>query len=192
MRLASLLLKQRRRILMQLDPSKDTAPRSLASRIGPPLKRALSQATALKVDDSPRPKQAKIDAQALMPGPSSNPSRGSRSSASSKSGRASQRGENAGRSRLGNTGRKAGGSIQKLTKGLPEPLLDEAYIKQKYADVHVESSGLSGEWQKNPKSALANFMTTRLGHGPDYKVETGNLRGKMMTRSVCLLSFDSN
>ena len=181
---------------MQLDGTASS--RSLASRIGPPQKRAASQAAALKVDETRGPKQARLETQkssSTDSQPSSSaPSLSRQPDSTMQTGRSSSRANHnsrgsRGRGRFpqssrGGSGRSKGTSIPKgpSLPSLSEPLHNEAHVKAMHASVNDTGSGLASDWKKNPKSALANFMSTRLGCAPNYEKESGLLHGKRVTR----------
>lgn len=197
MRLASLLLRHRRPLLMQFGPSAPS--KSLASRISPPSKRSASQAAATRLDEARGPKQARLDS--LAPTSANGQLTSSTSSipvgsdSTMQSVRSSVRSKNSSRTGRGARGRSAhpsrggGGSSSSKPKGpslpvLSEPLQDEEYHKGRYPGLIETEGGLPSDWKKNPKSALANFMTNRVGHAPNYEKENGILNGKKITRSL--------
>ncbi|EJD03954.1 P-loop containing nucleoside triphosphate hydrolase protein [Fomitiporia mediterranea MF3/22] len=163
----------------------------LAARITPQ-KRSASQAVLPRKDDSRDYKHVRTATQDLpddMPGPS----------ARDKAPRGPIRGGRGGRlkadtyrpasgySRSGHPMKSVGGESRGFSSKaiFSEPFMDEAYIKQKYADVdigNVKGSKLSADWQRNPKSALFNFMQTQLGRTAELDVEDGTMDGARMAR----------
>lgn len=176
---------------MQIDPSRDGV-KSLASRIGPPLKRPFGQAaTALKSDAEASPrsmKQPKLDKDASSTSreasgsgkpaakTASMPSRAKAPPSSSRSGGRSSRSGRGGDGRS----RQAAGKASQLV--LPEPLMDEAFVESTYGNVALSSSKLAADWKSNPKSALANFMMQTYKTLPKYVVEEGVVSNKRVTR----------
>lgn len=192
MRFALLLRQRRLQFLMQLDPTAGSTLSSLASRIGPPLKRpASSVATTQKTDDSRSPKHARYNTPVFvenMQGPPTR-SRGQSSGSSRGGNRSSNAQPRTGRGGRGRSGSSAMGLSKSTRANLPalsEPMADARFIKSKYAGVdmkpNAKGTGLGSGWEKNPKSALSNFMSTRFGHGPQYDAETGTLGGKKIIR----------
>ena len=181
MRLASLLFRHRRHSLM-VDTANGSAA-SLSSRIGSSLKRHSSQsAIRNKTDNSRGPKHARL----------ASPSGNQMASSSSRQNMAPDgpsRRSRSGRPRSGrHGGRGRGGQSTKKTQpsepALPGPLLDQDYLSEKYGHITNSGSDLGPDWQINPKSALSNFMISKLGRPPAYDVVTGQINGKKITRSV--------
>lgn len=171
MRLLPLLLRHKRYILMNLDSVQESSSRSLASRIGPRLKRPASYAMAPFVSDESRSsKHAKLDTSTQ---PTSSKSSPAKAKDGSKHSRMSQRQRNTKLSRK---------NEPPLGNPLPGPLHDEAYIQGDHADIKVPKGGIPVDWKFNPKSALANFMMSRYGQRPEFSVQTGHLNGKQIQR----------
>lgn len=163
---------------------------SLASRIGPPSKRPASQAAVIKVDEARGSKQARLEYSGTIRQPSSSaPSHFDVLGSTMQSGRSSARSSNSSRTGKGARGRftqpSRSGSSRNKGPSLPilsEPLQDETYHKGKIAGLNEPAGGLPSDWRKNAKSALANFMTNKVGHAPKYEKEIGLLNGRKMTR----------
>ncbi|KAI5124693.1 hypothetical protein M0805_004300 [Coniferiporia weirii] len=184
---------------MQLDPSKGVASGSLASRIGPPLKRTHSQsATALKQGESRGTKQARLDSlppTTYMRGQSSKQKAGQGASPSGRADRSShvrQRNAKFTPGRSSQSARNVNAKIKTSPSHstLPDPLMDEAYVTGKYAGVEKTGSGLGKDWKDNPKSALSSFMQSKLGRSPQYEAETGYLHGRKIIRVKVAVTDD--
>ncbi|KAH8120328.1 P-loop containing nucleoside triphosphate hydrolase protein [Phellopilus nigrolimitatus] len=108
--------------------------------------------------------------------------------------RTSRSGRNAksGRGRAGQSTKNAGekSKLNPDFSTLPEPLLDEAYLKEKYPDLVDANSGVGADWRKNPKSALANFMLHKVGNLPKYEMQSGYIQGKKIIRVTVTATDD--
>ncbi|KAL5534235.1 hypothetical protein ACEPAG_697 [Sanghuangporus baumii] len=195
MRIALLLRQRRVQLLRQMDLKKGNSPVPFAGRFVPPPKRSASQAAAaLKTDDSR--KHARVNAHDVADqtqGASSSQKSLQASSATghqSRFGHAQHLHPKPGRGR-GNQSKK--GDTGRLAV-LPEPLMDESYIHDKYAGVDagvsLKGSGLGTEWKKQPKASLTNFMSTRLGQNARCEIETGLLHGRKITRATIKVTDD--
>lgn len=182
MRLASLLFRHRRQLLMQLNTI-DGPTASLSSRIGSPLKRSSSHTTAQnKTDSSGRGlKQARL---ASPPGKQMASTSSRQNVAADSSNRRGRSGRSR-PSRHGGRGRGGGHSVKKVQPtepSLPGPLLDQRYLNDKYKNVTNTGNDIGPDWKGNPKSALSNFMISKLGRAPVYDVAMGQVNGKKIAR----------
>ena len=180
------------RTLMQINEQP-----SLASRIGPGTsgKRKASMSSFESSSKSPRaddiPPRSRCDSEEL---PAYRPrgaagsmhfvrGRGSFSNAS-KRGRGGSKPPGRG---IATSSKKASSSrnVAKPTVAqdtLPGPLNDEAYIKKDWHTIDFNVPHIAQDWQKNPKSALGNYMGQHVGRGPKYEVMEGTLHGRKIVR----------
>lgn len=177
---------------MQLDTSSKT-PQSLASRLGPSLKRSYGEAATARQTETERnskqPRLGSSSSSSILSAPATGelrppvfspdivmPSWGRGSSSSTSKGSRNHRGKGSGRSGKGSGLRTP---VSTLT-GLPqfsEPLTDQVYIEATYRPATVPPA-----WESNPKSALTDFMLLNCNTKPSYRTSEGNLNGERIWR----------
>lgn len=191
------ILRHRRRLLMQFDPSKGTP---LSSPTSVSLKRSFAQPATANARKMPRFDKTETP---ITSSPSS--SRAASRGTSVFSPEFQMPTPSTSSSYLSSNSRlKNGSPVHRATRAAPPvfrggksksgvpfrahvfdgPMHDMDYIVTQFNQQYPHTSPLKQVHELNPKSALANFETTAFGTMPKYEAVEGLMKGKRLWRYV--------